>query len=131
MTTRPSALLISSASANFLVSLACLFAGDEMLGTFGAAGTALERALVQLLGAGLFGFAMLNWMSRYAPVGGIYGRPLVVANLAHTVTAALTMLQVVRRSTPATAAVSALVFFGAFAIGFGVKLFRAPGPRSL
>ena len=126
MATRPSPLLLSSALVNLVGSLVCLFAGGELLAAFGATGTSLERALVQLVGAGLFGFAMLNWMNRHAPIGGIYGRPLVVANLAHTVTAALSLLQIIRRGEAAGAVVAAFAFYGVFAIGFGVRLFAGP-----
>lgn len=130
MATRLSPLLVSSALVNFAGALACLFAGGELLAAFGAAGTPLERVLVQLLGAGLFGFAMLNWMSRYAPIGGIYGRPLVAANLAHTVTAALALLHVIRGGSATGAVVAAFAFYAVFAIGFGVRLFGGPPANS-
>ena len=130
-TGRPGALLTCSALANLLAALGCLFAGDEVLAASGAAKTGLERVLVQLLGAGLFGFAMLNWMNRYAPVGGIYGRPLVVANLAHTMTAALTLVQIVTRGAQSVVALAALAFFGTFAVAFGVVLFAGPGTRAI
>ena len=130
MPATPSALLVTSALANFVVSLAGIFAGDELLTAFGAAGTPLERALVQLVGAGLFGFAMLNWMSRFATIGGIYGRPLVVANLAHTVTAALAILQIIRRGGATTSAIAGLACYAVFAVGFGVTLFVDPTTRS-
>lgn len=38
---------------------------------------------MQLLGALYFGFAMLNWMSKGSPIGGIYNRPVAVANFTH------------------------------------------------
>tara|TARA_B100000809_G_scaffold63705_1_gene60469 strand:+ start:1278 stop:1676 length:399 start_codon:yes stop_codon:yes gene_type:complete len=37
----------------------------------------------QLLGALYLGFAMINWMTKDALIGGIYNKPLVVANLLH------------------------------------------------
>lgn len=35
---------------------------------------------LQLAAAGLLGFAVLNWIGRSAIYGGIYGRPIVLAN---------------------------------------------------
>jgi len=47
-----------------------------------AAGLHPTAALpVQLLAGGFFAIANLNWMGRGAIYGGIYGRPIVMANL--------------------------------------------------
>ena len=43
--------------------------------------------LMQTLGSLYFGLAMLNWMSKGNLIGGIYNRPIVVANLTHFVIA--------------------------------------------
>lgn len=47
-----------------------------------------------LLGAALVGLGVVNWMTRRQPVGGIYGRPIVAANLAHFVIGGLALLRV-------------------------------------
>ena len=46
-----------------------------------------------LLGAALVGLGAVNWMTRHQPLGGIYGRPVVVANFAHFVIGGLTLLR--------------------------------------
>ena len=38
--------------------------------------------ILQLLGGLYFGFAMLNWMSQWSVIGGIYNKPVSVANFA-------------------------------------------------
>ncbi len=72
--------LISVASATILLlaGLPLLFAPDAVLPRFPVAGIWLG----QLLGAAWLGVAALNWLSRSAVLGGIYGRPVVLANLA-------------------------------------------------
>lgn len=132
---RPNFLLAGSAVVYFAAAVVAIFAGEEILPRSGAAGTVLERILVQVLGASLFGFAMLNWMNRFATIGGIYGRPLVVANFAHGFTAAMAILQVSRRTSFTMPALIALAAYGTIAVGFGAALFaspasRAPGRRS-
>ena len=55
--------------------------------------------LGQLLGSAWLGVAALNWASRATILGGIYGRPIVLANLAIYFTGVLVMLGVARRAT--------------------------------
>src|SRR5690349_15712633 len=62
---RPNILVTATAIVYFVASIATIFAGEELLAAFQARRTVLELALIQLLGAALFGFAMLNWFHRY------------------------------------------------------------------
>lgn len=39
--------------------------------------------LFQILGALYFGFAMLNWTAKANLIGGIYSRPVAIANFTH------------------------------------------------
>jgi hypothetical protein len=126
---RPNVLLVGSAVVYFAAAVVCIFAGDEVLVRSAAAGTPLERILIQALGAALFGFAMLNWMNRFATIGGIYGRPLIVANFAHAFTAAMVVLQVSRRTSLTMPARAALAAYGTIAIAFGVALVTSPASR--
>jgi len=57
-----------------------LFAPQEA-GT--AFGSATADPLLQMLGASLLGFGALNWVARRGPLGGIYGRALVIGNQVH------------------------------------------------
>ena len=45
-----------------------------------------------LAGAGLLAVAILDWMGRTAVYGGIYGRPIVMANLMLSLVGGLTLL---------------------------------------
>jgi hypothetical protein len=127
MDPRPNLLLVVSAILYLAGALPLLFAPDELLAFGGAPPSALAGALLQVLGSALFGFAMLNWLSRYSRIEGIFGRPLLVANLAHTASAALLLGHIAMRATFSAPFAVALAFYGALAVSFGLKLFaRSP-----
>lgn len=76
----PRRLLSVSAALLGLLGLALLFLPREVALT---AGLGPEAELpVQLMAGGFLGVAILNWAGRGAIYGGIYGRPLVLANFA-------------------------------------------------
>jgi hypothetical protein len=128
MADRPNLLLTSAAIANGVAGLAAIFASEELLRAAGAAATPLETALAQLLGAALFGLAMLDWTSRFSRLGGLFGRPLVVANLTHTATGALMLVHLGREIGFSPWIVAAFAGYATFAVLFGATLFRAPRP---
>jgi hypothetical protein len=115
-----------SAVAYLLAALALLFAADEILRFALGAASQLDVALLQLIGAALFGFAMLNWLNRYSLVGGIFSRPLVMANLAHTATAALMLGHLAVRQPVSPWLAGAALAYAALAVGFGSKLVLPP-----
>jgi hypothetical protein len=109
------------------LGLGATFLPQELLRLAGAAESGPLVALVQLLGAVWFGFAMLDWMARESLLGGIYGRPLVVGNLAHFVIAGTALLKLVVRDPQARTLWPGAVLFCLLAIAFGAVLFRHPG----
>ena len=123
MADRPNILLSVSAIVYMLAALALLFASEELLRLALGKATPLEVALLQLIGAALFGFAMLNWLSRYSLVGGIYSRPRVGANLAHTATAALMLGHLAVRQPLSAWLAAATLAYAALAVAYGAKLF--------
>jgi hypothetical protein len=126
MNDRPSLLLVMSAAIYGAAGLLLLFAPDEALTFAGAAPSVLDVALLQLIGSALFGFAMLNWLNRHSRIGGIFGRPVVVANLVHAGTAALLLGHVASRASLPTALAVVLVLYGSLAVAFGFRLFVQP-----
>ena len=120
-------LLTVTAIVLGVMGVATSFLPVEIL-TFVDAGSDRSVAtLVQMLGAALFGFAMLNWMARGAPAGGIYGRPIVIGNLVHFAVAGIALAKVAAvGGMPPLGLVLAAVYAG-FAIAFAVVMF-GPGP---
>lgn len=124
MKERPSVLLLTSAVIYFAAALPLIFAPEELLSFFGGERSTLTVSLLQVIGSALFGFAMLNWMQRYSRIGGIFGRPIVAANFAHSATAALLLGHIALRASSALLLVI-LGVYGSLAVAFGAKFFLA------
>lgn len=71
--------------------VAALFAPQEIAQVLGSRGQPASPVVVQLLGAGLFALGFLDWFSRFSAIGGIHGRPVLVANLSFFFIAAATL----------------------------------------
>jgi hypothetical protein len=125
----PRLLMIASALVLGVTGIAASFAPQEILSTLGVAPVSPLPVLVQLLGALLFGFAMLNWLARETLIGGVYGRPVTVGNLSHFAIGALALLRgLAAGASPVLWGVTAV--YTVFALGFGWVLFRHPSPKA-
>ncbi len=124
---------VSRASAGLLLAggLALLFAPDSVLPRLVPGFPPSGFWLGQLLAAAWLGLAALNWLSRRALLGGIYGRPVVMSNAAFYFIAAMALLRhVVGREVPAAlwiVAAPVAVLAGVYAW----LLFRGPAERDL
>lgn len=120
--------LLLQSSALLLVFLGILlsFLPAEIASFMGFTQGLAIQVVLQLLGAVYFGFGMLNYMSKRAVVGGIYGRPLVVGNFSHFLIAALALLkaQDLLSTYPWLWALASA--FGLLAVAFGRLLFVQP-----
>ena len=108
--------MAGSAAVYFIASLALLFLPAEIVTR---TGMEASPVLLQLISGGLYGFAMLNWMLRYSTIGGIYHRPVIVANLGHAVIGSMSLL----RAGGGWPVVVVAAIYALIAIGFGRKLF--------
>ena len=120
--------LLMSLSAAFLAAAGAgiTFLPQELLVHAGARPEGTVVLLVQLLGASYLGAAALNWMNRGNRMGGIYGRPVSMANFLHFAVGALALVKAsFVQPAPLEVMVSAAVY-SAFAIWFGLVLFTHP-----
>ena len=119
---RAQPIILSAAIFLALFGLVCLFAPAELVERF-TASTDLPFVLpVQMFGAALLGFAALDWVSRHATVGGIYSRPLVLANFMHFACGSAVLLRFLVNG-PRPIAIILLVLYVVFAFAFGILLF--------
>ena len=65
-------------------------------------------------------------MARGLTAGGIYGRPIVNANLVHFTVMSFALLRVVIDGPAAPGPYISAFVYAAFAVWFGVVMFRAP-----
>jgi len=116
-------------SAVFVAALgvSASFLPQEILQLAGLVPDRLAAAVVQLAGALYIGFALLNWSAKGALLGGIYGRPIVLANFAHFAIGAITLLKIVGLAEVGLLVAAAA--YSVFAAWFGYVLF-GPGPAS-
>lgn len=107
------------------------FAPDILLGYLHMDLNATNLLMIQIIGALYVGFAMLNWMAKGMMIGGIYSRPLVVANFAHFLIGGLALIKGLM-SNP-TLPIFLWVVVGVyviFAVVFARFMFRNPLPET-
>ena len=118
-------LLAGAAVFQGLYGVALLFLPEALLGLFAVDSLDVRATtfFAQQFGTALLGLAAVNWIARASPVGGIYGRPLVVGNTTFFTANALLLLRHALEH-PRTWAlwVNEGIVLG-FAIGFALLLF--------
>jgi len=119
-------LMISSAAFMALLGAATSFAPQEVLSLHGTTPDNATLLLIQMMGALYLGFAMLNWAARGVLIGGIYSRPVALGNFLHFAMVGVMLTKAAIVHGVVQLATSALVF-SAFAIWFGLVLFKHPG----
>jgi hypothetical protein len=116
-------VMTASALVLALLGISASFAPQELAGVAGLASTETLAVLIQLTGALYLSMAMANWMARESLIGGIYGRPLAVANVLHFTMGALALS---RHLPGATWLVALTAIYAVFALAFGAILFTSP-----
>mgnify|MGYP001823628097 FL=1 len=119
-------VLGSSAIILAASGLALTFVPDELAESINWPEGASVKLLIQTIGAMYFAFAMLNWMSRRSLIGGIYNRPIAIANMTHfmMVGIALTKLML-SKGLPQSFWLVTLIYV-VYALIFGWLLFTTP-----
>jgi hypothetical protein len=118
-------LVVLTAVVYGLGGLALTFAPVEVLTALGAAASPVEAWVGQLLGGALMALGWLNWVQRYAVVGGVLGRPLLLTNLLFLLAAFGSSLRTWRED-PTTVALVLTGLSGALGAAYGLRLVRAP-----
>ena len=133
--------LIMTSAAIFLglAGVACLFLPDEVLKLYSIdsstssvqtqSQTAGAQILIQILGGCFLALASLDWFSKRAMLGGIYGRPVVGTNYAHFVIGSLVMAKVLIGADEGVCRPQVwitLVVYVLFAIAFSFMMFGKP-----
>ncbi|MEH0155184.1 hypothetical protein V6R21_13645 [Limibacter armeniacum] len=80
-------LMTASAITLGITGITLSFFPQEVASIFGTS----SPIFIQLLGALYFGFAMINWTAKANLIGGIYGRPIAIGNMAHFVIGGLAL----------------------------------------
>lgn len=87
-------LMIASGFLNGILGILLTFLPQETgrwLGT--SSQTGADILILQLLGGALFGIGLMNYMGRNAVLGGIYGKPIILGNMAFHFIAGLELIK--------------------------------------
>ena len=85
--------MTSSAIILAAIGIGLMFLPEETLMYLNIGVSKPLLLILQLLGGLYFGFAMLNWMSQWSLIGGIYNKPVSVANFAQFFVGGLALLK--------------------------------------
>jgi hypothetical protein len=119
-------IMIASVLFMVLLGLAASFAPDNILEFLQIPTSPQAVVLVQCLSGLYLGFAMLNWMSRTAIIGGIYARPLVIGNFLHFAVGSLSLLKHADVVQHNLALIILTAGYFLFAVLFGLMMMRHP-----
>ena len=121
--------LIMILSAVFLavIGISLTFLPAEIAGITGITPDKTFTVILQLLGALYFSFAMLNWMAKGTIIGGIYNKPVSIANMTHFVIGALALIKLLLNNHDLHYAIWILAgIYAVFAVLFGVIFSKNP-----
>jgi hypothetical protein len=87
--------LIMVLSAIFLgiIGISLTFAPNEIAGLTDIGVSKTLRVILQMSGSLYFAFGILNWMAKGSIVGGIYNKPIAIANFTHFFIGALALIK--------------------------------------
>jgi len=114
-----------------VIGLSLTFAPDYVMASMGISPNKSIELILQILGGTYYGFAMLNWMAKGAIIGGIYNKPIAMANFAQFLIAgmALTKASFYNKNLPVTVGVLG-GFYLVCALIFWVMMSKHPDPKS-
>jgi len=120
-------LMTLSAIILALIGISLIFLPKEILDYLELSVSETLQLLMQIIGSFYFAFAILNWMSKGSIIGGIYNRPIAMANLTHFVIAGLALIKGVLANPSLSYVIwSIAIIYSIFAIFFGIVAFRHP-----
>jgi hypothetical protein len=119
--------MTTSAITLGVIGLVFTFIPDEVLRHFNWDGNKIILFQMQIQGALYFAFGMLNWVTKSSLIGGIYNRPVAIANLSHFMIAGLAITKglVSYPNLPLPMYLIG-IYYAVFAMLFGIILFRNP-----
>lgn len=120
-------LMTSSSLFLALAGVSLLFVPDVLLSAVDVSVTAQASVLVQMLGALYFSFALMNWTAKDSAIGGIYARPVSLANFSHFFSGALLLVKFLFSNAFSFPMLLVTLLYAIFAAIFYWLVFRATG----
>ena len=119
--------MILSAAFLAVIGISLTFLPAEIAGITGITPDKTFTVILQLLGALYFSFALLNWMAKGTIIGGIYNKPVSIANLTHFVIGGLALIKLLLSNHDLPYPIWILAgIYAVFAVLFGVIFSKNP-----
>ena len=118
-------LMSSSAAMMGLLGLAGTFIPEEISKALGIDPSPISLVLLQIIGGLYLGFAMLNWFTRSALIGGIYSKPVVLGNLIHCIVVFFALIRQLAEQFQFILVIMTFVYF-VFAVWFTMVMRSNP-----
>ena len=119
-------LMASSSLVMGVLGISFSFLPQELLSYVEVSSNGIAPLFLQVAGALYIAFAMINWMTRTAVIGGIYNRPIAMCNFLHFSIGALALVKGLRAVPISAVLLVASIVYSLFAILFAIVLFRHP-----
>jgi hypothetical protein len=114
-----------------VIGIFLTFAPDYVMTLMGISPSKGIELILQLVGAAYYAFAMLNWMAKGALIGGIYNKPIALANFTHFLIAGMALLRAGFGNSGLPKVVSGLGgFYLVWALIFWRMMSKHPEPKS-
>ena len=120
-------LMMASSLFLGVAGLSALFAPEELLKLLSLPQTTPLPVLIQLMGALYLSFALMNWTAKESIIGGIYLRPISIANFSHFIMGALTLIKYQLSNAANGSLCGVLIVYVTFAIIFTWLVFVHTG----
>jgi len=127
MNSYPKNLLAASAVILGTIGLVTLFLPAEFIQVAGMGAASVLS--VQLSSSGFLALAFLNWNGRGAIYGGIYGRPIILANMMFGVITSTTMAAGILDLELNLWLWVLVGLLGGYVLGFGYLMWSPPGSK--
>jgi hypothetical protein len=119
-------LLTLSAAFTAALGVAASFLPQEILAHVGSTADWFAVLVLQISGALYLGFAILDWMARANLTGGIYGRPIALANFMQFAVVAIVLVKIVMTGRSEAWLLAGTASDALFAAWWGLVLFTSP-----
>ncbi|HRH48977.1 MAG TPA: hypothetical protein PLP23_09505 [Panacibacter sp.] len=124
-------IMTAAAIVTGIAGIAFTFLPGEILNYTDMKANGPLLLLLQILGALYFAFAMLNWMTKTSIIGGIYNRPIAVANFTHFFIGAMALMKGILSNPALPIGIWAIaIVYAIFAISFGLIFLRSPSVKN-
>lgn len=119
-------LMASSGGIMAALGAALTFLPHEIADGLAMSPVGMLPVILQLLGALYIAYGMLNLMAKANPMGGIYGRPIGLANMMHFIVGALALARESMKQPPTVPLLAMAAIYGVLAVLFSLVVFGPP-----